>query len=103
MKAKNIQWDFDTEEICERILNLSVDAASKILGVPPKRYANMTSEERMDYALDACHHCPATADELFGLPDEIEIPNGLTATEDISDWLSDTYGFCHNGFELYED
>ena len=43
---------------------------------------------------------------LLTLPTEVEIPNYLiTDDEDdlldeVSDWLSDEYGFCHNGFEL---
>ena len=44
------------------------------------------------------------------LPTEVEIPNNLlegydntnfdTYYLDISDWLSNEYGFCHFGFEL---
>lgn len=34
------------------------------------------------------------------LPTEIEIPNGMTDEDDISDYLSDTTGFCHEGFCL---
>ena len=41
-------------------------------------------------------------DALQMLPDEIEIPEGMTDEEEISDWLSDEIGFCHNGFELVE-
>lgn len=43
---------------------------------------------------------------LLTLPTEVEIPNYLiTDDEDdlldeVSDWLSDEYGFCHDGFEL---
>ena len=43
---------------------------------------------------------------LLTLPTEVEIPNYLITNDkddsldDISDWLSDEYGFCHNGFEL---
>ena len=46
-------------------------------------------------------------DEILStLPTEVEIPNYLiTDDEDdlldeVSDWLSDEYGFCHDGFEL---
>lgn len=35
----------------------------------------------------------------MGLPTEIEISEEVDK-EDVSDWLSDTYGFCHEGFEL---
>jgi acetylornithine deacetylase/succinyl-diaminopimelate desuccinylase-like protein len=44
---------------------------------------------------------------LSTLPAEVEIPSNITdSAEDddieeiISDWLSDTYGFCHNGFDI---
>lgn len=45
-------------------------------------------------------------DEILStLPTEAEIPSYLITDEDdlledISDWLSDEYGFCHDGFEL---
>ena len=43
---------------------------------------------------------------LEELPTEVEIPDYLTTDDeddlldDISDWLSDEYGFCHDGFDL---
>ena len=42
---------------------------------------------------------------LEELPTEVEIPDYLITDEDdllddISDLLSDEYGFCHDGFEL---
>lgn len=44
-------------------------------------------------------------DLLNELPTEIEIPEDMTDEdeideEEISDYLSDETGFCHNGFEL---
>lgn len=50
-------------------------------------------------------------DEILStLPTEVEIPDNLIDDDedfeedyyysDISDWLSDEYGFCHYGFEL---
>ena len=34
-----------------------------------------------------------------GLPRSVVIPDSVSdVEEEISDWLSDTYGFCHNGF-----
>lgn len=41
-------------------------------------------------------------EQLEDLPKEMEIPEGMTDEEEISDWLSDEIGFCHNGFELVE-
>ena len=43
---------------------------------------------------------------LETLPTEVEIPNHLVEDyedgydEEISDWLSDEFGFCHYGFEI---
>ena len=34
------------------------------------------------------------------LPTEVEIPKGMTDEDEISDWLSDEYGYCHEGFYL---
>lgn len=56
--------------------------------------------------------------EVFdSLPQEVEVPFRFskenytedgefdedTMLDDISDWLSDTYGFCHGGFEVEEE
>lgn len=38
--------------------------------------------------------------DLEFLPTEIEIPEGITDEEEISNYLSDKTGFCHCGFEL---
>lgn len=39
-------------------------------------------------------------EQLEDLPTEIEIPDGMTDEEEISDYISDETGFCHYGFEL---
>lgn len=43
-----------------------------------------------------------TEEELEDLPTEIEIPDGMTDEEEISDYITDKTGFCHCGFELTE-
>ncbi|MCM1178658.1 MAG: hypothetical protein NC347_00240 [Clostridium sp.] len=40
---------------------------------------------------------------LEELPEEIEIPDGITDEEEISDYISDETGFCNYGFELKKD
>lgn len=34
------------------------------------------------------------------LPTTVNIPEDMTDEEEISDWLSDEFGFCHCGFEI---
>ena len=41
-------------------------------------------------------------DDNGNLPTEIDIPEGMTDEDDISDYLSDVTGYCHQGFELVE-
>ena len=36
------------------------------------------------------------------LPKEIGIPDGMTDEDEISDYISDVTGFCHEGFELVD-
>lgn len=39
---------------------------------------------------------------LKQLPAEMEIPKSIINIDEISDYLSDKIGFCHNGFSLVE-
>lgn len=39
---------------------------------------------------------------LESLPTEMDIPEGMTDPDEISDWLSDETGFCHDGFRIVD-
>lgn len=41
-------------------------------------------------------------EEMASLPSEIEIPEGIICEQEISDYVSDFSGFCHNGFKIRE-
>ncbi len=103
--AHNIQWDIDIDEAYERLDEMTDEKAAEELEIPVDKYASMTTEERHDFAYDLWHHSPATLEEFMGLPDEVEIPEelgdpGEYLGEDIANWLSDTFGFCHEGFDI---
>ena len=34
------------------------------------------------------------------LPAEVDIPDGITGEDAVSDYISETTGYCHTGFEL---
>ena len=89
MKAIDIICDIDAEDIYGVLDEMNVYKAAEALGIPTLTYANMTTEERHNYAK-----------ELMNLPDTVEIPDGMTDVDEISEWLSDEYGFCHRGFKL---
>ena len=100
MKAKNIRWDVDMEGVLESLDDLSLEETAKLLKVPYEKYAKMSFDERDDFAEDYFRHNPGALFEFVDLPDEVDLPEGLTDEDDISDWLSDEYGFCHDGFKL---
>lgn len=39
-------------------------------------------------------------EEDVALPEEIDIPDGMTDEDEISDYLSEVTGYCHLGFTL---
>lgn len=36
------------------------------------------------------------------LPTEIEIPDGMIDVDEITEYLSDVTGYCHEGYELVD-
>ena len=104
MKASNIEWDIDMDEVYEKFDEVTYEKAAKELGIPAERYANMHTNERHDLIYDTYHHSPGQLYDFLGLPDEVEIPAEIgTDEEDIANWLSDEYGYCHEGFSLDTD
>ena len=100
MKAINIEWDVDIEDGLYILDEMTYKKAAEILGISADTYANMTSDERDEYATEVFEKSPSTLIEMVGLPDIVELPKHLKDVESISDWLSDEFGFCHKGFFL---
>lgn len=99
MIARNIEWDVDINDIYDVFDSMTYISAAKTLEIPIETYANMTTEERDDYIYDYFNHSQWLKNDFMGLPDEVNIPDSITEDE-ISNWLSDTYGYCHNGFKI---
>ena len=64
-------------------------------------YTNfLISETEVTCKMRATNIIWDTDDESVILPLEIEIPAGMVDEDEISDYISDITGFCHNGFCL---
>lgn len=109
MKAVNIQWDVDSDEILERLNDTELSELASLLQISEPQLAVMDREERFDLAMDRFRHSPALLDRFLGLPDEVEIPQEIVnysyenddeRDEAISDYLSEEYGYCLDGYEL---
>lgn len=104
--AYNIDWDIDQESFIAAFEDMPYDKAAEKLGVPKETYANMTTSERNDYAYDVFRHNRKSAEDIFDLPEEIEIPEEFNITsenddmEEVTDWISDTYGWCINRYDV---
>lgn len=75
LKATHITWDIDNDEEAEIVLP--------------------DGDEIPTYS-------SYLADKRNSLPTEVDLPDGMTDEEEISDYLSDKYGYCHKGFDLEE-
>lgn len=91
MKAYNIDWDVDIEEALEQLDEMDYKKAASVIGVSADQYANMTTEERHDFAYDLFHHCPSELDDFMGLPSEVKIPENII--KEIEEWHP-YYGRC---------
>lgn len=102
--ATEIEWDIEWDEVYEILDNMTVEEAAKALDIPVVHYDRMTTSERHDYAFDKFHHCPGELDEFLGISDKVEIPAEIWENsdeyyaDDISEYISDKYGYCHQGF-----
>ncbi len=101
-KAVEIKWDVDIDDAIRVIDEMSVENAAEALDIPSRVYANMRDAERYSVVYARFYKNPEAIAELLGLPAEVNIPAEIKDAEDIGDWLSDEYGFCHKGFELVE-
>lgn len=103
MKAYNITWDVDMDEALEKLDEMADKEAAEALQILFVRYINLTTEEKHDLAEDRFRHNFVDIAEFMGMPDEIEIPAGITDEKDVSDYISDLTGYCHKGFALDTD
>lgn len=106
MKAAKIQWDVDTEDFLEALTSMESTKAAPILNMPVECYEDMSYEQLEQYVNGSWKKDSQTMAELMGLPSEVTVEDPCVekdeenASEWLSDYLSDTYGFCHKGFEF---
>lgn len=99
MRISNIIWDVDMDDVYENLDEMTAEKAAEALGISQKRYANMSTAERHDYAYEVFHGHDAAIGEFMGLPTEMDVPDDIDTDEDsVGDYLSDKYGYCHRGF-----
>ncbi len=109
----DIFWDYDISELMDLLEDISEEKAAHGMELPLETYKNMTYEERLDYLQDMLRHNEVSdymLSEVLNMPSTVVIPKEVVKEaiecqddEIISDWLSDEYGYCHEGFTLSEE
>ena len=100
MKAINIDWDTDEQDVAEEVLDYaSQKEIADLLKVDEKEIANINRDDLYDLIRDTFHHRPGLMDDYLGLPSSVEIPEDVEKNE-IADWLTYTYEYCVRNFEL---
>ena len=111
--VSDIQWSPDVEILMDALENVSEEKAAKGMELPLERYRNMTYEERLDYLHDMLRHNSCSdymLTEVLDMPNTVILPKEVVKeaieihdTDVISEYLSDEYGFFHEGFSLSEE
>lgn len=102
MTAYEIKWDFDLEEVLETAMEMEDAAFASTFGM------NKSVKYVEDIVCSKLRHCPGLVDEIMGVPTTVEIPEEVTAEANeyddaITEWLSNTYGWCIRGYRLSTD
>lgn len=105
MIATNILWDVSNEDIAEEVMTKNIKDASECLGLTAHLWEDLSYDQRFDVAESLFKHCPELINDFFMLPNIVKIPStyNFETVDEISDWLSDSYGFLHKGFDLIPD
>ena len=96
----NIQWDWDrdsVEFVLEELENVDATIKRFKLDIPTVQATEDCYEELIDLCCDSPRHNKVTPEDIFGLPNTVEVP-GTFCDEQITEYLSDEFGFCIKGY-----
>ncbi len=100
MKATNIKWDVDEQDLTEEVLDYATKKEiAELLGTETHEIHNMNKDDLYELVRDAFHRDCNLMYEYLSLPTTVDVPKSVTE-EDVADWLSNEYEYLHDGFEL---
>lgn len=100
MKATDIKWDVDEQDLTEEVLDYATEKEiAELLGTETHKIHNMNKDDLYELVRDAFHRDHNLIYEYLGLPTTVDVPKSVTK-EDVADWLSNEYEYLHDGFEL---
>lgn len=110
MYAYDIYWDVDMEEVLDIVDALTPKGIETHLEINSTVYQSMNEDQKHGFVYGKFRHCPALLDRLLELPDKVRIPEVLAEeyrkskdASDITEYLSDVYGYCINGYNIKDE
>lgn len=95
MRAVNIEWDIDLNDVLDTLENIGIYRAAEVLAIPAVAYAQMNWEERKGAVKRIYDEDISWFNNLMNLPNEVDIDDGEVETEaEAADLLCEEYGFC---------
>lgn len=100
MRASDIRWAIDFDEIYDLFDNMDEKQAAGKLGISTGEYKVLSKENRDRLIYGRYRECRSDLEKLVGLPDEVELPPEIDNDEDATEWLSSEYGYLIEGYAL---
>lgn len=103
MRASDIRWVIDFDEVYDLFDNMDEKQAAGNLGISAGEYKALSKEDRDRLINGRYRKCQGDLEKLVGLPDEVELPPEIDNDEDATEWLSSEYGYFIEGYALDTD
>lgn len=95
-----IVWDYDEDNIWDTLASLSAEEKNELLKKADGKdwnSENMRDEDLFETFKRFLHHNNLSPEQFFGLPVEVMVESSMNDDE-VTDFLTDTYGFFIEGF-----
>ncbi len=104
LTVSNIQWDWTREDIESLLSQHDTTEMLRLFKIDDASVANCELHEGaiLDLCYDQLRHNRVTCEEVFDLPETIEVPSTL-GDEQITEYLAEEYGYCVKGYSRSDD
>lgn len=102
--VSDIQWDWNREDIDSLLSQYNTAEMIRMFKLNDEDVDNCEIHEGaiLDLCYDSLRHNRVTPEEVFGLPETIDVP-GTFGDEQITEYIAEEYGFCVGGYTRSDD
>lgn len=100
-----IQWIWNRDNVSDKLDELNtVEDTIRLFKLDPRTVYDAEGDDELilDLCVDALHHNRVTPEEVFDLPETVEVPSTL-GDDLISEYIAEEYGFCFDDYKRSDD